>query len=69
MTGERIAAFKGNGEMPREAPGKEAVPKDGKTVDHELGVGNEPGECGVADKERDAMVQERGKTACMDLGL
>ena len=63
VTGERIAALEGIGEMPREAPGKGA------------GGGEDRGREGAAagrvasQKDREMTAPERGKGAGMDLGL
>ena len=62
VTGERIAALEGIGEMPREAPGKGA--EAAKTE-----AGKEPGGAVASQKDREPLAPERGKSAGIDLGL
>ena len=62
VTGERIAALEGIGEMKREMPdrGAEAATSE---------AGKERDGLGVRQKDRDPLAQERGKGAGIDLGL
>ena len=62
MTGERIAALEGIGEMPREAPGK-----SGEAAKVE--AGKESDEPVAQQKEHEPLAPEREKAAGMDLGL
>ena len=62
VTGERIAALEGIGEMSREAPGMGAESGKG-------GAGPERESDGAGAKEREPAVPERGRSAGMDLGL
>ncbi len=62
VTGERIAALEGIGEMPREAAGKGAEAA-------KVGAGKEPDQPVAQQKDRDLLAPERGKAAGMDLGL
>ena len=62
VTGERIAALEGIGEMKREAPDRGA--ESTKTE-----AGKERDEPSGPQKDRESVVPERGKSAGMDLGL
>ena len=62
VTGERIAALEGIGEMPREAPGKGA---DQAKVE----AGKERDGAATRQKDREPRTPERGKSAGIDLGL
>ena len=62
VTGERIAALEGIGEMPRAEPGK-----GGEAAKVE--AGKEPDGPVAQHKEREPLAPERGKAAGMDLGL
>ena len=62
VTGERIAALEGIGEMPREAPNRGV--EAGRADAEKERVGPAP-----ATKDHEAMAPERGKGAGMDLGL
>ena len=62
ITGERIAALEGIGEMPREAPGKGAEAAKAE-------AGKESDGPVAQQKEREPLAPERGKGAGMDLGL
>ena len=62
VTGERIAALEGIGEMPRETPGKGAEAE-------KVGARKEPDGRVAEQKEREQPTLERGKSAGMDLGL
>ena len=62
VTGERLAALEGIGEMPREGRDTSAEAEKG-------GVMPEPESVGAGPKEREAAVHERSKGAGMDLGL
>ena len=62
VTGERIAALEGIGEMPREAPGKSADSEPGS-------AGKEPVGHGPASKDHEPAAPMRERGAGMDLGL
>ena len=62
VTGERIAALEGIGEMPRETP--EGVSEMVRT-----GVANERGDASTPAKDREMLAPERDRGAGMDLGL
>ena len=62
VTGERIAALEGIGEMAREAVGK-----DVEAARAEIGSERDGG--ALAPREREAPAVERGKGVGMDLGL
>ena len=72
VTGERIAALEGIGEMPREATGKSALaaPSAGKTPSSGIdqGIGKERGGAQAPAKTPEPPVRDRGKGG-MDLGL
>ena len=73
VTGERIAALEGIGEMKREAPDKvaEAVrgPEARQDRENGPGVAREREGAAATSKERETPVPERGRGAGMDLGL
>ena len=62
VTGERIAALEGIGEMKRETPGKGAESERGS-------AGKEPAGHGPVSKEQEPTVPVRERGAGMDLGL
>ena len=73
VTGERIAALEGIGEMKREASGKaaEAAHVEGRQREREAGpgVGKEPERPAAPAREREMPAPERGRGADRDLGL
>ena len=73
VTGERIAALEGIGEMQRETPGKaaEVAPPEGRQREREAGpgVGKEPERPAAPTREREMPAPERGRGADRDLGL
>ena len=73
VTGERIAALEGIGEIPREAPGKaaEVAPPEGRQRERETGpgVGKERERPAAPTREREMPAPERGRGADRDLGL
>ena len=73
VTGERIAALEGIGEMQREASGKaaEAAHIEGRQREREAGpgVGKEPERPAAPAREREMPAPERGRGADRDLGL
>ena len=73
VTGERIAALEGIGEMKREAPGKAAEAARDAGMQPNRGATRDAGKEGDGptppSKEQEAPVRERGKGAGMDLGL
>ena len=62
VTGERIAALEGIGEMPREAPGEGAGAAKTES-------GKETGGAVARQKDREPLAPERGNAAGIDLGL
>ena len=72
VTGERIAALEGIGELARERAGNDAdrARSHGKSPDAGIGAaGKEPDGPSAAPKEREVLAPERGRGAGMDLGL
>ena len=73
VTGERIAALEGIGEMKREASGMaaEAAHMEGRQREREAGpgVGKEPERPAAPAREREMPAPERGRGADRDLGL
>ena len=72
VTGERIAALEGIGELARERAGNDAdrARSHGKSPDAGIGAaGKEPDGPSTASKEREVLAPERGRSADKDLGL
>ena len=72
VTGERIAALEGIGELARERAGNDAdgARSHGKSPDAGIGAeGKETDGPSTASKEREVLAPERGRGAGMDLGL
>ena len=73
VTGERIAALEGIGEMKREASGKaaEVAHVEGRQREREVGpgAGKEPERPAAPAREREMPAPERGRGADRDLGL
>ena len=72
VTGERIAALEGIGELARERAANDAdgARSHGKSPDAGIGAaGKEPDGPSTASKEREVLAPERGRGAGMDLGL
>ena len=70
VTGERIAALEGIGEMPRREPGDGTLSGE-RQPDGGAGSGKvkEPGGLASPSKDREPVVPKRDKVAGMDLGL
>ena len=72
VTGERIAALEGIGELAREGAGNDAdgARSHGKSQDAGTGAaGKEPDGPSTASKEREVLAPDRGRGTGMDLGL
>ena len=72
VTGERIAALEGIGELAREGAGNHAdgARSHGKLRDAGIGAaGKEPDGPSTASKEREVLAPEHGRGTGMDLGL